>query len=157
MDEFGLQFLQPRLGLLPFGQVADEAGEEALIAHVHFADGKLHGKGRAVVALADDDAADADDPPLAGAQIAVEVAVMIVAVRLRHQHLDILAHDLRRPIAEQPLRRGAERLHAAALVDDDHGLRDGVEDRLQMRRARFGIVRARRGGNARSPQHLATP
>ena len=83
MDQLGLQFLQPRLGLLSFGQVADEAGEEALIAHVHFADGKLHRKRRAVLALADDDAADADDAPLAGAQIAVEIAVMIAADRAR--------------------------------------------------------------------------
>ena len=81
MDELGLQFLQPRLGLLPLGQVADETGEETLIAHVHFADGKLHGKRRAVLALADDDAADADDPPLAGAQIALEIAVVILPVR----------------------------------------------------------------------------
>ena len=32
VDQLGLQFLQPRLGLLPLGEVADEAGEEALIA-----------------------------------------------------------------------------------------------------------------------------
>ena len=29
MDELGLQLLQPRLGLLPLGKVADKAGEEA--------------------------------------------------------------------------------------------------------------------------------
>ena len=157
MDQLGLQFLESRLGLLPFGQVADEAGEEALIAHVHFADGKLHGKGRAVLALADNDTADADDAPLVGAQIAVEVAVMVALVRLRHQHLDVLADDLRGPIVEQPLRRRAEGLYLAAFVDDDHALRDAVEDRLQMRGARFGGVRMRRSRNARPPQHLATP
>ena len=81
VDQLGLQFLQPCFGLLPFGEVADEAGEEALIAHVHLADRKLHGKGRAVLALADDDAADADDAPLAGAQIAIEIAVVILAGR----------------------------------------------------------------------------
>ena len=67
VDELGLQLLQARLGLLALGQVADEAGEEAPVARAHLADGQLHGKGRAVLALADDDAADADDPPLAGA------------------------------------------------------------------------------------------
>ena len=67
VHQLGLQFLQPRLGLLPLGQIADEAGEEALVARAHLADRKLHRKGRAVLALADHDAADADDAPLAGA------------------------------------------------------------------------------------------
>ena len=68
MDQFGLQLLQARLGLLALGQVADEAGEKALLAGSHLADRQLHRKGRAVLALADHDAADADDAPLAGAQ-----------------------------------------------------------------------------------------
>ena len=61
-----LQLLQPGLGQLPLGQVADEAGEVALPRRAHLADRELHGKGRAVLALAHDDAPDADDPPLAG-------------------------------------------------------------------------------------------
>ena len=67
MHQLGLQFLQARFGLLPLGQVADEAGEETLVAGFHLADRELHRKGRAVLALADHDAADADDAPLAGA------------------------------------------------------------------------------------------
>ena len=103
MDQLGLQLLQPRLGLLPLGQVADEAGEEALVARAHLADRKLHREGRAVLALADHDAADADDAPLAGRQVAREIAVVALAVGRRHQHLDVLADHLRRRIAEQPL------------------------------------------------------
>jgi len=60
-------------------------------------------------------------------------------------------------IAEQPLRRRPEGLHPAAAVDDDHGLGDAVEDRLQMRRARFGGFRICRGQKARSPQQFAAP
>ena len=96
MDELGLQFLQPGLGLLAFGEVADESGEEALVAHMHLADGKLHRKRRAVVALSDDDAADADNAALAGAHIAIEVAVVVVLVRRRHQHLDVFPEHVRR-------------------------------------------------------------
>ncbi len=59
--------------------------------HVHLADGELHGKRRAVPALADDDAADADDAPLAGAHVAIEIAVVLSAIWRRHQHLDVLA------------------------------------------------------------------
>ena len=64
-------------------------GEEALVARAHLADRELHRKGRAVLALADHHAADADDPPLAGAQIAIEIAVMALAIGRRHQHLDV--------------------------------------------------------------------
>ena len=108
VQEFGLQFLQPCLGLLPFGQIANEAGEEALVARSHFADRELHRKGRAVLALADDHAADANDPPLSGPQVAFKIAVMIFAIRRRHQHLDVLADDFRGAVAEQPFRRRTE-------------------------------------------------
>ena len=157
VDELGLQFLQPGFGLLPLGEVADEAGEEAPVAHVHFADRELHGKRRAVVALPDHDAADADDPPLSGAQIAIEVAVVIFAVGRRHQHLDVLSQRIRRGMAEQPFRRRAERLDEAAFVDHDHGVGNAVENRCEMRRALLGICGAcRRVTRARrnsSPRH----
>ena len=44
MDKLGLQLLQARFGLLPLGQIADEAGEEPPVAGLHFADGELHRK-----------------------------------------------------------------------------------------------------------------
>ena len=68
MHKFRLQFLQPGFDLLALRQVAHEAGEETGLARLHLPDRKLHGEGRAVLSLADDDAADADDPPFAGAQ-----------------------------------------------------------------------------------------
>ena len=86
MDQLALQFLHPRFGLLPFGQVADEAGEEAPLGDAHLADRKLHRKGRAVAPLADHDPADADDAALAGAVVALEIAVMRLAIGRRHQH-----------------------------------------------------------------------
>ena len=105
MDELGLQLLQPRLGLLPLGQVADEAGEEALVARSHLADRKLHREGRAVLALADHHAADADDAPLAGAQIALEIAIVRLAVGRGHQHLDVLSRALRSRYSRTAARR----------------------------------------------------
>ena len=80
MHELGLQFLQPRFGLLSFGKIADEPGEEAPTAHVHFADSQLHGEGRAVLAFADHDPSDADDSPLPGAQIAAYIPVVILPI-----------------------------------------------------------------------------
>src|SRR5262245_40495165 len=100
MYELGLQFLQPRLGLLTLREVADESGEVALIARAHLAYGELHGKRRAVLALANDDAPDPDDAPLSGPQIALQVAVVILSIRRRHQELDVGAQHFRRRIAE---------------------------------------------------------
>ena len=105
VDQLGLQLLQPRLGLLPLAEVADEAGEEAPRRRVHLADGELDREGRAVLALGDDDAADADDPLFAGAQVAAEIAVMLLAIGIRHQPSHVRADHLVRGVAEQPFRR----------------------------------------------------
>ena len=58
----------------------------APLAGLHLADRKLHRKGRAVLALADHHPADADDAALAGRVIAVEIAVVLLAIGRRHQH-----------------------------------------------------------------------
>ena len=81
MDKLGLQFLQPGFRLLAFGQVADEAGEKTPVARSHFADCKLHRKSRSVLALADNDPPDPDDPSLAGAQVSLQVAVVALTIR----------------------------------------------------------------------------
>ena len=65
VDQFGLQFLQPRLGLLLLGEVADEARKEGLSCRIHLADGEVHRKCRAVLAHAGDDTPDTDDAPFA--------------------------------------------------------------------------------------------
>ena len=78
MYQLGLQFLQSRFGLLPLGEIADEAGEIALLTGLHLADAELERKSRAVLALADHHPADADDPPLAGQLVAIEIAVMVL-------------------------------------------------------------------------------
>ena len=86
-------------------------------------------------------------------QVAVQIAVVAFAVGRRHQHLHVLAERLGRRVAEEPLRRARERLHRAGLVDDDHGLRDGVEDRAEMRFAGARI----RGGARRVGPHAMQP
>ncbi len=77
MDEFGLQFLQPRFGLLALGEVANEAGEKTLLAAPASRRPRVPSEtSMPSLPLADHDAADADDPPLPGAQITAEIAVM---------------------------------------------------------------------------------
>src|SRR5271166_3378607 len=96
MDELGLQFLKPRLGPLTLCQIANEAGEEALIARPHLSDRKLHRKSRAVPALADDHPADSDDSPLSGLQIPLEITIVTFPVGRGHQELDVFSEYFRR-------------------------------------------------------------
>src|SRR5262249_55578354 len=140
-----LQFLQARFGLLPLGEVADESREKPLVTRSHFADGQLHGKGRAILALADYNTADADDAALSGQLITVKVAIMALAIWRRHEHLDVFPDGLRCAVAEETLRRAAKRLHGPALVDDDHRLGNRVQDGFEVRLARQCVARHQRG------------
>ncbi|MEO6593953.1 MAG: hypothetical protein ABIP94_04290 [Planctomycetota bacterium] len=72
------------LHLLTIGDVADDAGEEAALVDRSFADGQVDRKLGAVLALADHFAADADDAVFAGAQVALQVAVVLAVERFGH-------------------------------------------------------------------------
>ena len=53
-------------------------------------------------------------------------------VGLRHQLADILAYGLPFGIAKQPLGGSAEKLDDAVTVNDDHGIRYGIENRAEV-------------------------
>src|SRR5579863_8366476 len=89
VHELGLQFLLLDDTLLPFGEIADEAGKTALSICPQLADRQMHRKGRTVLALPGHHPADADDAPLAGALIALHIAVVTAEIRLRHQSVDV--------------------------------------------------------------------
>jgi hypothetical protein len=137
VHQLRLQLLQPGLGLLALGEVADEAREIALAAGAHLAHRQLHGKGGAVLTLADDHTSDADDPPLAGIEVAVHVAVMLLAIRLRHEELHVLPDDLPGIVAKHAHGGGAEGLDSRLLVDDHHGVRHRLQDGAEMRLPRL--------------------
>src|SRR5690606_9069848 len=101
LDQLRLQLVQALFDFLTLGNIAYEAREHASTTQAHLADRKLHRKGRAVLALADDDTTDADDPFLARFKIAADIAVMSLPVGRRHEHPNVLADDFVRPIAEQ--------------------------------------------------------
>ena len=138
MGEFGLQIVQPLLGLLALGQVAHKAGKGAPLMPFRLGDREFHGKGRAIPPQPDHHPAAADDPLFPGRQIARQILVMLLPIRRGHQHADILSRHLLRAIAEQPLGGGAERLHDAAVIDHDHGIGNAVEDGTQL-----GLTRAK--------------
>ena len=138
-------------------KVADEAGEKALIARAHFSHGQLHRKSRAVLALADYEPSDPDDSPLSGPEVALEVAIVVLPVGRRHQALDVRADDFRRRKAEQPLGRRAEGMDDAVLIDHDHRVGHGIEDRREVGRARKSVIRAGRRLHPIALQLLAAP
>ena len=143
MRQHRLQVVNAQLRLLALGQVADEAGEHPVVADPRLADRKLDRERGAVAMPRGQHAADADDPPLAGPEVALQIGIVPLAVGRGHQHAHILAEQLLFRIAEHPFRGRAERQDQAALVDDDHRVGDGVEDRAKVRLAREHIGRSR--------------
>ena len=140
-----LALRQLGLQLLALGDVAQHGGEEALAAEPSFADGQVDRELAAVLAAADDLAADADHAAFAGLQVATEVAVVLGAVGGRHQHLDVVAEQLGARVAEQPERCLVDRLDRAAHVDRDAAFGHRRDDRLPV----GGLAVARRVGRRR--------
>ena len=66
-------------------------------------------------------------------EVMIDVAVVVRAMRLRHQHADVLPEHLGFAVAEHPLGGGVERLDAAARIDDDDAVDRGVDDRAPAR------------------------
>src|SRR5262249_55686081 len=81
-------------GALVLGDVADDAGEEPPRAQAGLADGQLHGEDGAILATPVDLADGADDPRLPRAEVALEGAVVLLAVAARHQPVEAAADDL---------------------------------------------------------------
>ena len=119
---------QPLLELGAARQVVKDAGEVLLAVDLELADRQVQREVLAVAPQRGDGAADADDLPLAGAQVMLDIAVVLRAVRLRHQQADVLAEHVGFAIAEHALGRGVEGLDAAGRIDHDDAVDGGVDD-----------------------------
>ena len=97
-------------------------------------------KGRAVLAAATHFAADADDLLDAGADIVGDVAIVLTAVRLGHEHLDVLADELGSVITEQALGGGVDVFDQSSIVNGDDGRNGQLQDAAEL-----GRLRRRRG------------
>src|SRR5215475_11768327 len=98
-----LRLAQVRLQLRAGREIANETGEDGRAAELHLADRELDRKDRAILALGLDLAPDTDDAFLAGASIAGEILVMLLAVGRWHEHLDVATNHLAGGVAEQLL------------------------------------------------------
>ena len=73
-----------------------------------------------------------------------EVAIVVLAIWRRHQHLDVLTDHLAGAVFEQFLAGRIEHQHAAVGVDQDDPADGGIHHRTQQRRI-----------NARRPRRWA--
>ena len=135
VNQLRLQLLETLLALPARAHVLQEPGKKLPPGRLDLADRELERKDRPVLALAQNLATDADDPPLAGAQEALQVGVVLLAIGRGHQAGDVAPDHLGRGIAEHPLGRRIEGLDDAALVDRDQPVGRGRQDRLQQRLA----------------------
>ena len=124
------------LHLLAAGQVANEAGEDPPAIRSRFPHRQFHREVHAGLREPLHQPSVADDPRFAGLEIVADVAVMLGPVGFGHEHPDVPPDHFLGAISEQFRRRGAEGRHQAPLVDHDHRLGHGVEDRTQVRLAR---------------------
>ena len=113
-------------------QVADEPGEDATILPPRLRHRQFHRKRRAVSPLPGHDPPDPDDAALAGALVPGDVIVVTLAFVAGHQKADIAPLHVCLAIAEQSLGSRAERQDDAAIVDHDHRVGHGGEDRADM-------------------------
>src|SRR5689334_5385944 len=157
MDELRLKLLQSGFGLLPLGQIPDKPSKKTIVSGLHLTHRELHRKSGSILALADDHAADPDDPAFACGLVALQISVMIFAVRRWHQDLDVLAQRLCALVSEQSLGCAAERLHDAVFIDDDHRFRNGVKNGLEMRFARERITGHKGRAPSASVENFAAP
>ena len=120
---------QLALHLHPGAEIVKDSGELPFAFDRDLADRQMQREGRAVLAASLHFPSDADDLGAAGRQIPRQIGVVLLLVRRRHEHVDVVTEHFCRRVAEQPLRRRIERLDAAVRVDDDDTVDSGVDDR----------------------------
>ena len=122
--------------------VVNEADEAWRIRAAHLSDRQERREYAAVAAPGLHLATDADDVGDAGAQVALHVGIVLVAVAPAHQHVDVATERLLLAVAEQAFSRMVEYLNAAGVIDQDDCIDRRVEYGLQFRGRRVGLVHA---------------
>ena len=133
----GFADAQGRFGLLTAGNVADDAGEAALIAGAGCAEREFGSEFRAVAAGGGKFACRrADHARLRAGSEAGYVNFMLRCPVGGHQYTDVLADQLvHAVIAEHFERGGIDRLDQAVGASDDDGVGGGVDDGVKLRPA----------------------
>ena len=115
-------FLHP----LPFGDITHDAGEDAALAQPGLAHRQVQRKGGSVFSTPAHLAAAPDDFALTRPLVVGEVGIVLVVIGRRHEHVDVVSHNLVAGIAEDARRGRVHRADDAPFVDSD----DAVDGRF---------------------------
>ena len=136
----GLHFLGPMQGVAAFHvlcQIMQDTGKVPFAVNPPFGNGEPDRHLGAILAARVHLAADPNDLFFSGCLVASYVVVVLMLVRFRHQHLDVLANHLCRRIPQNGFSRRAVARHDALIINRDNRLRGGIQDRPQARLAFF--------------------
>ena len=146
---------QRLLGRVAIAHVAQDAGEEALVADAPLAARELE-RDLAPVLAQPGDARRAHRHLIAAGAHAVEHRLVPRAVALGRQHRQRLPHHFLRGVAEEPLDGGVGEQHPAVVVHGDDGVGGGVGQQAVLRLAdRQRLVRLGQRGRVPAERHQA--
>src|SRR5579872_3960008 len=120
------------LRLLALRDVVDKAGEDAVSVDPSFADRQFDRKGVSVTVARRRYPADPDNFSNTRVAIALEVSIVPLAIRRRHEHRYVFTRYLCFGVAEELFSSGTEREDDSHVIDDDHCVGHSREDRPQM-------------------------
>ena len=112
-------------------QIPDISGEIFLLGDFDFTHGKFDRKCVAIPSACGRDTARTDHALFAGFQIMADIPGVRFTIWRWHQHADILAQQLFLAKSEHLFGTLAERSDRTALIDQDHRVRDHVDERVQ--------------------------
>jgi hypothetical protein len=114
-----------------FAQVVEHPCELPPTADCHLAYGKMEREHRSIASAARDLTAFANDLRVTSRQIALQVAVVLLVIRGRHQHADVSPQDLRFWITEKALCASIECLNLAFSVDQNDAVDRRIDDDIE--------------------------
>ena len=103
-------------------QVVQYSRELPLPLNRHFPDRQMQREDGAVTPHTLYIPSDPDDPGVPFPEVTLEVAIVFVAIGLRHEHGHVPPHDLGFGVPEQLLGGGVECFNVAVGVDDDNAI-----------------------------------
>lgn len=98
----------------------------------HLAHREKYRKDRTVFAPGINFATNADDVRHAGVEIALHVSIVRVTIGAGHQYVDVAPEQLVGDVTEQALAGTVEAFDMPPMVDEDHRIDRGIEQRLQV-------------------------
>src|SRR5580698_2732696 len=130
--EFVVQLANLLFGYLAFGDVADGAGNERPVFRGQWAEADLDRELAAIFAQAKEFQADAHGTHMRLGKKVAAMARVLSAIAFWNQHLDRVSHQFAAGVAEDLLRLRVYQRDLAVLVDNDHRVGSGFQQRAKL-------------------------